>query len=101
MRAVKPLPQPPADFPAPFDLADVVAIQAVYHGTASPDQQRRAMLWIMRGAAMVNRQSYRPGDSHATAFVDGRRFVGLQILAITDLNPNDLKEQGTTNGDRT
>jgi hypothetical protein len=96
--SIKPLPASPADAPAPFDLPDVAAVQAVYRGNASEDQQKRAMEWVIKGAAQIGSQSYRAGDSHATAFVEGRRFVGAQILSLLALSVEDLKKRKATNG---
>jgi hypothetical protein len=93
--AIKPLPSPPADSPAPFDLPDVAAIQAVYRGEATADQQKRAMDWIIKGAAQIGGQSYRAGDSHATAFVEGRRFVGAQILSLLEMSMEQLRKKAT------
>ncbi len=93
---IKPLPATPADLPAAFDLPDIAAIQAVYHGTAGPEQQKRAMDWIVKQAAQIGGQSYRAGDSHATAFLEGRRFVGAQILSLLAMSTEDLKKRRTT-----
>src|SRR6187549_2463840 len=96
--AIKPLPASPADAPAPFDLPDVAAVQAVYGGRGTEEQQRRAMEWVIKKAAQIGSQSYRAGDSHATAFVEGRRFVGAQILSLLALSMEDLKQRKATNG---
>lgn len=96
-KQIKPLPAAPADQPAPFELPDIAAIQAVYRGQGTEDQQRRAMEWIIKQAANVPGISFRAGDSHATAFLEGRRFVGAQILSLLSLNTNELKRT-TTNG---
>jgi hypothetical protein len=91
-RALKPVPLPPADAPGAFDIADAAAIQAIYRGTATEAQQIRGMNWIIQKAAMVGGQSYRP-DSHATAFIDGRRHVGIQLIAIANLDLSKLKDE--------
>jgi hypothetical protein len=98
VKPVKPLPPAPVDKPASFDVADVAALQAVYHGRASEDQQRRAMQWVIKGAANVQGVSFRPGDSHASAFMEGRRFVAVQILALIELSTEELKKRTTTDG---
>lgn len=94
--SIRPLPAPPADQPSPFAIPDAAAIQAVYRGEGSPEQQKRAMEWIIKSAAQIGGQSYRPGDSHATAFIEGRRFVGAQILSLIGMNMDDLKRRRTT-----
>lgn len=94
--SIKPLPAPPADAPAGFEIADVAAVQAVYRGEGTPDQQKRAMEWVIKGAAQIGQQSYRAGDSHATAFVEGRRFVGAQILSLLAMKIGDLRRKKAT-----
>jgi hypothetical protein len=97
-RQIKPLPPAPADHPATFDIADAAAVKAVYAGSATEHQQKRAMDWIIKQASLIGGQSYRAGDSHATAFVEGRRFVGAQIMGLITLNTEELKKRTTPNG---
>lgn len=92
MKQIKPLPPVPADQPAALDVPSVAAIKAVYAGTATEHQQRLALDWIIKKAAGIGGQSYRAGDSHATAFLEGRRHVGAQILSIIELNLDQLKD---------
>lgn len=69
--------------PAEWDPADISAIQALQKGEASPDQQRRALDWIIISAAGTYEASYRPGGQEGerdTCFAEGRRFVGNQIV---------------------
>lgn len=91
-RAIKPLPPAAADAPAGFTVAIVGAIQATYRGTASEHQQKTAMQWIITQAGNVGGISFRAGDSHATAFLEGRRFVGAQILSLIGMDINALKD---------
>lgn len=80
---------------APFEPADVSAIQAMWNGTASPDQQRRAMLWIIEGACAVHNLSFKPGEDgrRDTDFHEGRRFVGAQIAQLLKTNVTGLVAQ--------
>lgn len=91
-RAIKPLPVPPVDQPATFTIADAGAIQALQRGEAQPHQQKRAIDWIIRNAASVGGQSFRTNDPYGMAFHEGRRFVAAQIMALSILDLNDLKE---------
>lgn len=77
---------PPVTAPPPYTDDDVYAIQAVSEGRATPAQQKHALLWILEKAADVYGLSFRPGDTHATAFAEGRRFVGQQIGKLSKLN---------------
>ena len=70
-------------------MPDAAAIQALYRGDATEDQQRRAFEWIVEKAAMAGDMSYRPGGLEGdrdTAFAEGRRFVGNQIRKLNILN---------------
>ncbi len=80
--------KPPADAawaPAPYEPPDTAAIQALARGEAAPHQQVRALQWIVEVAAGTYDQSYRPDSERESAFAEGRRFVGLQIVKQTKL----------------
>ncbi len=68
--------------PVAFDKASVHALRAMSHGTASEDQQKRALEFIVRELCETDGLSFRPDDmsgAHATAFAEGKRYVGLQV----------------------
>lgn len=67
--------------------ADAHALRALRTGTASPEQQKRALDWITLNACAVATLSWRETDREM-AFLVGRQFVGLQIgrLLTCDLN---------------
>lgn len=80
--------KPPADAawaPAPHEPPDTAAIQALARGEAAPHQQIHALKWIVEVAAGTYDQSYRPNSERESAFAEGRRFVGLQIVKQTKL----------------
>lgn len=86
--------QPPKVYePAPWDLADAAAVQACFGGTATPEQQQRAIKWIMYAAAGKDDVEYRT-DPRDHAFASGRRFVGLQIGKMIQLNLGVFRENG-------
>jgi len=58
---------------------EVQAIRALYDGKASARQQQAILPYIIR-AAGTHDLSYRPGDPHATAFAEGKRFVGTTLV---------------------
>ena len=62
-----------------YTEAEVQALRAVWRSEASERQQRMALDLIVRMAG-THDMSYRPGDAHATAFAEGRRKVGLDII---------------------
>lgn len=57
------------------------------------DKKGRRFVWRLLGQLGVYRQSYVGGDFAATAFNEGRRSVGLEVLAsITDHCPGRFNE---------
>lgn len=81
----------------PFDWepADVVAIQALSRGEATPDQQKRALDYVI-GAAGTYDLSYRPNSDRDTAFAEGKRHVGLQIVKLLKLNLAAIRQAKST-----
>lgn len=78
--------------PARYELADISAVKAVAAGTASDEQQRRAIKWIIEGVCCTYDLSYRPTSDRDTSFAEGRRFAGLQIVKALHLDLNVLKK---------
>lgn len=83
-----------ACLPPEYEVADVSALQALGRGEASPDQQKRALKWLIEKAAATYDQCYRPGSEDGrrdTDFAEGRRFVGLQAVKLLRVNIAALK----------
>ena len=80
---------PPPYFRVDHEAPDVSALQALARGDASADQQKRALDWIIKQGAATYQQSFVPGDSHATAFIEGRRFVGTKIVELLTVSIAD------------
>ena len=80
-----------AFIPPAYTIADAYAIKALADGTAEPEQQKRALEWIVEHAACKDELSFRPVDDGGrnTAFGEGRRFVGLQIVKLLRM-PREL-----------
>lgn len=75
-----------AHAPVAYDLADLHAVRACIAGTATEDQQKRAMDWIITQTCGLYDMSYRDdaeGGARATDFHEGRRFVGNSIVKMT------------------
>ena len=96
----KPIPGAPLAEPwkpHPYEAADASAIQALARGDANDVQQRRALDWIINMAGTYD-LSYRPTGGADTAFAEGKRSVGLQIVKLTKIAINRLtgekREQG-------
>ena len=82
--------------PAPYDDADVAAFQHLAQGVASPAAQKRALDWIINKGCRVYDLSYRPGGPEGdrdTAFAEGRRFAGLQIVKLLKLKIGSLRRE--------
>ena len=82
--------------PAVANLSQIQAMQAMHKGDASPEQQQKALKWILEDASKINDICFYAGDSNASAFAAGKRFVGMQILSLIDVNTAKL-EKGTNN----
>lgn len=88
----KTVAQPEPFLPAKYDIVDMAAIQAVMSGVATPEQQQRAITWIVHDVCGTYEFEYRT-EPRDHAFASGRRFVGLQIVKMLKLNKAAFKEQ--------
>jgi len=82
--------------PAGYEDADAEAWQALARGAARPDQQKRALAWLIEKAAGTYDLSFRPGAQEGerdTVFAEGRRFVGLQIVKLLKLKIGQLRRE--------
>ena len=80
--------------PAKFEDADAAALQAMAVGNATGVQQKRALRWIIEGAAATYDMSYRPGGEDGrrdTDFAEGKRSVGNQIVKLLKVKVGQLK----------
>jgi len=73
-------------------LADAHALRALKNGTASPDQQQRALKWIMDEACNTVGFWWRDTDRE-TAFELGRAFVAKQIGRLLTCDLSRLRRQ--------
>ena len=80
-------------YPPDWELADASAIQALERGEATPEQQKRALKWIVETASSTYDLSYRPESERDTAFAEGRRFVGLNIVKLLKLQLSLLRRK--------
>ena len=78
--------------PAPYEYADAAAIQGLLRGDATPDQQQRALKWIIEQCSGMYEFNYYPSDRD-TAFALGRGFVGQQIVKLSKLNLMSLRRE--------
>ena len=76
--------------PSVYSATEVEAIKALTRGEADPFQQKTALDWIINTAAGAYELSFRSdaeGGDRETAFAEGRRFVGMQIVKLVNMPP--------------
>lgn len=73
------------------DTNGLRALQALAAGNANEGQQLQALETIYQIAGLDD-LSYRPDNTHDTAFAEGKRFVAMQILKLTKLNATLIQE---------
>lgn len=81
--------------PAKWELADASAIQALVAGTAEPEQQKRALDFIINNICGTYDLSHFPDSDADTRFALGKQFAGQQIVKLTKVNLATLRR--TTN----
>lgn len=65
-----------------IDVSEAAAIKAINSGTATPEQQKRGLDWILKGACMIGGEPFRPGEPDGTAYNNGKQSVARKILFI-------------------
>ena len=83
--------QPFAGQTADWANADAAAIQALYKGNATKDQQKRALDFILYRICEVDEFEYRTNDREHV-FCSGKRSCGLQIKKLISVNLAAFKE---------
>jgi hypothetical protein len=81
--------------PVKWEPADALAIQALAGGTADPDQQKRALGWIIHTVCGTYDQSFHPGGEEGrrdSDFAEGKRFVGTTLVKMTRLNVGGIRD---------
>lgn len=78
--------------PAPYDIADAAALQALEKGIASEAQQMRALAYIVKTLGMTYEHTHYP-DERNTCFANGRRWVGLQIVKLLRIDLKELQQK--------
>lgn len=83
-----------------WDIEDAGAIQALMRGEAESHQQIRAMQYIVNVLSGYYEISFRPGvdGDRVTAFAEGKRFVGQQIVKLGALNLSRMTGQPSEQG---
>ena len=80
-------PRAKAWMPPDYAYGDVTAMKELAEGVAGPEAQKRALNWIvtMSGAYDLSYRSDVDGGDRETAFAEGKRFVGLQVVKLINM----------------
>lgn len=79
--------------PEGVSAAEVAALKALANGTASPDQQKRALDFIIHRVAGTYEEVYCPGEegNRDTAYALGKRRVGTYIVTLLNADIRRFK----------
>ncbi len=80
------LPHPDPTAAPDYTEAEIQAIRAVYRVDCTQAQAKLALDFIMRSCGTHDR-SFRPGDTHLTAYAEGKRSVGLNLVWMIKFAP--------------
>lgn len=81
--------------PPKFEPEDAAALQALQRGNASPQQQKRALDWVVLKACATYDFAYRPGENDRdTNIALGRQLVGQQIVKLLNVKMGLLTKRG-------
>lgn len=69
--------------------ADIRAVQDLEQGIATSDQQKRALSYIINNLCATYQPSYRVNQRDSD-FMEGRRFVGLELVTLLKLNASAI-----------
>lgn len=76
------------------ELPDVVAVKALANGTATEDQQKRALHFIIVHVCCVDDEPYCPTSDRDTAYALGKRRVGTYLRSLLAADIRRFKEDG-------
>jgi len=79
-----------------IEPADIRAIQDLEQGKADESQQIRALKFIIEVLCGTYMPTYGETDRDSN-YLDGRRFVGLELVNCLKLNAKALSERGEKN----
>lgn len=81
--------------PADWQIADASAIQALLRGDATPDQQKRALHYIVETLCGTYDFPFRPGPEgeRDTTLALGKLLVGQQIVKMAKVSLSKIQER--------
>ena len=78
--------------PTKWELPDLYSFQALQKGEANSDQQKHVLSYIINTICGTYDLSYRPTSDRDTAFAEGKRFAGLQIVKMLNMDIAAIKQ---------
>ena len=96
MSARKKVPGLPANkpwAPADWEIADAYALQSLAQGKAPAHLQQRALKFIVEKLCGTYDLTYFPDSARDSDFAQGKRFPGLQIVKLLNLNLEKVKHE--------
>lgn len=66
------------------------ALKGLQGGDADGGQQSLALNWILYEVARIQDISYRPESDRDTAFAEGKRYCGIQIIRLLKMTPAQI-----------
>ncbi len=95
-------PRPSAWLPvSDYTADDVYAMQALAKGEATPEQQTRAINWIINSVCATYEEPFRSevdGGERETSFALGKAFVGRTLVKMINLSPRLAAQLRGNNG---
>lgn len=76
---------------APVTKQIAYAVAATLRGDASPAQARLAMMWVINRVSQAGTVSA-AATAHETAFLEGRRSVGVEINMVAKLDGDEISK---------
>lgn len=84
------------------DTTIVHAFKALSEGRANEGQQELVLNWIVKIAGNYHGEPFVEGDTHATAFALGRRFVAREVMRLVQMDGAEIdamrRKEGKRNG---
>jgi hypothetical protein len=78
--------------PAEWETPDAAALQALARGDATPEQQRHALKVVVEKLAGAYQATFVPRESDTSAFLQGRRDVGMQVVKLLKVDLAALRQ---------
>ncbi len=78
--------------PAPYESRHVSAVQLLTEGECPAHLQQEFIRWLIEDVSRTYDMSFR-FDPYQTAFAEGRRFVGNQVVNMMHLDAKKVRSE--------